>query len=319
MITEDDVRRQLHERLGLTALFPDRIWKFLVDRGRVGAYIGQEIKFEQLVDDTWAVLEVSGLYRKLFKPSPPMLPAKRRKHAADHQDVLAILIAREATADAGVDQFRREALRGNLLALSEVDAWVRLRATTDRAKTGGSTSWRLLACELPKQAPVAAQAWSGGVLEELLVLAERLAHQFSWSVMQATTFVLTGEVPALPLIKRQIEYSRRWPCCTRIILDIDPSATPELVEERYREIRLGLFTRRVRALKPKNLVLAAFAAQRPPDESWPSQMKTWNSQHAEWAYTRVNFFKRDCLQTQRRLLTLGEPTGSRSARSARPR
>src|SRR5712692_8435692 len=86
-------------------------------------------------------------------------------------------------------QFRREALRGTLLTLSEVDAWLRLRATTDRAKTGASTSWRLLACEVPKQAPVAAQAWSGGVLEELLVLAERLAHQFSWSVMQATTFV----------------------------------------------------------------------------------------------------------------------------------
>jgi hypothetical protein len=177
----------------------------------------------------------------------------------------------------------------------------------------------LLACDVPQHVPVAVQAWSGGILEGLLVLGERLAQRFAWSAMQATTFVLTGEVPALPLIKPRIEASRRWPCCTRIILEIDPSATPELVEARYREIRLGLFTRRVRALNPKNLGLAAFAAQRPPDETWPSQMKAWNSQRAERSYTRVNVFKRDCLQAQRRLLTLGEPTGSRSARSARPR
>jgi len=337
---EEDVREQLREALRLHVPVPDRVWIHLVDLGLVAKVLGGEIGIAALVPEFWVALKVSGLWNKVFQ-DPPMLTAQQRDRAADHQAVLAILLAREATAEPAVAEFRRRVLDGRLLTVLEAVDWLSNQASTDGEPTvwidevivpsgyvvrrvpqkwtvftepgliispehPGQASSRMVVCALAGQPLVALQTRAGSVLEDLRMLGERLARQFAWSPMQATSFVLTGETPALPLIRTKNEYSRRRPGCTRIILEIDPTAPPRLVAERYRQVRRGLFSHQVKALTTKHLKLAAFAALQPAEASWGSQLQVWNRRHPKWKYNRLKNFKRDCLQAQRRLLTLGE-------------
>jgi hypothetical protein len=335
---EEGVRQDLERRVGLAV--PESVWAFLVERGKVAAVLVRQLTLDELTREFWAALKLSGLERKLLQP-PPMLTAQQRERAADHQAVLAILLAREAAAEAAVGEFRKRVLSGTLLTTREAGDWLRRQAQVD----GKPTVWledvavpsgyevrriphtwafftepgltisaehpchaesRMLVCAFAEQAPVALLTRAGGILEELRVLGQRLARQFAWSPMQATSFVLTGDVPALPLIRTWTEYSGSRPGCTRIVLEVDPTATPRLVAEQYRQVRRTSFTRRIRNLRLKALKLAAFAAQQPAETVWVSRMKAWNRKHAKSRYTRVSNFKRDCLQAQRRLLTLGE-------------
>jgi hypothetical protein len=87
-------------------------------------------------------------------------------------------------------------------------------------------------------------------------------------------------------------------------MEVDPTAHPDHVAERYRQARRELFGRRVRTLDSKHLKLAAFLAERAPSEQWDERLKSWNSScgDKDWHYRRQNIFKRDCLKARDRLL-----------------
>ncbi len=338
MSVEEEVRQQLEQSLGVQV--PAAVWAYFLKQGKVAQVVRREMTIPQLAAEFWAFAQASGLERRILE-TPRMLSAQQRERAADHQSVLAIVLAREAATEPAVEDFRGRALGGSLLTAANAEDWLRRQAEMD----GEPTLWledvavppgyqvrripnkwafytepgltinadhpcqaesRMLVCALGERAPVALLTRAGGVLEELRMLGQRLARQFAWSPMQATSFVLTGDAPELPLIRTWIEYSRSRPGCTRIILEVDPTATPRLVAEQYRQVRRKSFTRRVRSLTTKHLRLAAFAAQQSEQESWVSQLRSWNGRHPKWKYKRLSNFRREWIQAQRRLLNLGE-------------
>src|SRR5712692_5657518 len=250
-----------------------------------------------LTDRFWGLARVSGLERKLKQP-PPVLTEQQRRRANDHQTVLAILLARAAANENAVREFRKRALEDHVLPPADVEAWLQQQAAKDGKPTiwlrdvaippgyevqrlphswlnftrpplliseehPGRASSRMLACALPGRPPIALITSAGGILEELRKLSKRLAREFSWSSMQAALFVLTDEVPTVPLVKVTTEYSSQRPACTRIILDVDPIASPRLIAEHFRQTRRKVFARRVRTLGLKHLRLAAFIAEHP--------------------------------------------------------
>jgi hypothetical protein len=340
MSFEEEVREQLEAKIGLE--IPSQVWIYFVREGKIAAVLRREKSIDKLADEFWAFAKASGLERKLLAV-PTMLTAQQRQRAADHQTVLAILLAQEAASEPAVVDFRGRILAGGLLTTDAVEAWLGKQAATDGRPTvwlqdvvvpagyelrripgrwavfpkprltlsrehSGRASTRLLACVLPGGRIVSFQTKAGGVMEELRALSQRLARQFSWSSMQATLFILTGEIPAVPLIQVSTEYSSRRPGCTRITLEVDPTASPRLVAERYRQTRSEVFTRRIKALTLKHLRLAVFTAEHTAAGSWQSLCKEWNRKYAEWKYGHQKNFKRDCLRARMRLLTLNQET-----------
>jgi hypothetical protein len=188
---ESGVREELEQALGLSKdALPGRLWKYLTHQSLVAQYIRREISRDALVRECTAAIEILGLERRVYG-SAPMLTQQQRERAADHQTVLAILLAGEARADREVQHFRQVELNGKTLSPPELDAWLHQQGAIDKSEPAGEASWRLLVCAGADDIPIALQVRSGGTLEKLRGLAERLAREFSWNVMQATRFVLS--------------------------------------------------------------------------------------------------------------------------------
>ena len=153
-------------------------------------------------------------------------------------------------------------------------------------------------------------AWStiqpvvaGSVLDRLLTLAQRLIAPlvslefptvpYPWTVAQATVFVLTGLAPEVSTVKYRVRESPYLSGATRILLDIDPSTTPNEVAQEYRSVRDKILSKRPRAMTEKHLRLAAFAAERPESETWDEKMRAWNQAYPEPQYTRYNYGPED--------------------------
>jgi hypothetical protein len=150
---------------------------------------------------------------------------------------------------------------------------------------------------------------AGGVLDRLRRLSQRLAEAYRWSEAQATIFVLTGLVPLIAAITGESDAPEddaegTLPILSRITLQIDPTTAPSEVAEQYTALRRWLYGERHRDLSEKHTQLALFAATELKHTTWAARMARWNAAHAEWAYTEVSNFSRDCLQAQRRLLGL---------------
>ena len=147
-------------------------------------------------------------------------------------------------------------------------------------------------------------------LHLLREISEQLAIAYGWTTAQATVFVLTDRVPLVDLVTHA--YGRREiPGTPRILLTVDPVATPEEVLEYYRAVRQELLgmRERQRAITAKEVVLAFFLAQRQPlsvAETWASRRADWNAQTPdEWWYSQTSNFQRDC-QRVRRWFGMGE-------------
>jgi len=346
VITEDEVRRQAEAALGWSDGIPPGIWDYLVAEQKVAAVMEGKKDLNWFTDECWALARAAGLERRLLRP-PAMLTADQRQRASDHQTVLAILLAREAGKETGVVSFRGHVLGGRVLPLARVEDWLTEQATNDGEPTvwlqdvavpsgyevrrvpyrwevftesglsitqahPARASSRMLVCARIGRPPMVFITRTGGVLEELRELSERLARQFGWVPMQATLFILTDQVPTIPLVHVRTEASSSRPACTRIILDVDPTASPNLVAERYRQHRRELFQRRVRGLGRRHLKLAAFVAEHLGEPVWPKLFEEWNRKHRKWKYQRRNIFKRDCLRARMRVLTLGMLLGRRT-------
>ena len=337
MITAEEVRKQFEAQLGVDVVLPPGVWPYLVEKGWVTEVQDGTRTPASLVDEYWKLIDASGRRRTVLQ-SPQMLTAAQRRRASDRETVLAMLFGQQATNDPLVAAFRNAALPSGLLRGEDVEEWLRERAASDGEPTvwignvpvpsdydivripgtdrvftipvltitperSGQASSRMLVCSVPAKPPAAFVTAAGGTLESLRELSQVLARRFSWSPMQAALFVLTGETPKLSLIRVRTEPSSRIPACTRFIMEVDPTADPDHVAERYRQARRKLFGRRVRTLDLKHLKLAAFLAERAPTEQWDERLKSWNSSYEDKEqYRRQNIFKRECLKARDRLL-----------------
>jgi len=144
---------------------------------------------------------------------------------------------------------------------------------------------------------------AGGVLERLLTLTERLIDpvpslesptpSYPWTLGQAAVFVLAELAPFVDPIKYKVNDSPYLRGATRIVLDIDPTATPDEVAAKYRSVRDRILSRRPRTMSAKHLRLAMFAAERPDNETWDEKRHGWNRACPEPLYPGYNYGPED--------------------------
>jgi hypothetical protein len=326
-----NIRYDLERRLGREAT--EAAWGYMVAEGHVAAVENGERDRSWLVNKAMSFLEHAGKSSLISGRPVQMLTDDQRKRVAERHQVLSILWAKEAEAEIDVVAFRKEVLRGKLLKWKDLETWLEDRAKAD----GPATNWldlplpsthrltldakagfvptpplmvsekwgargsqtRVLAYASPSDAwerclPTAAN----GVLERLRQISERLSGRYRWQEAQATIFILTGRAPLVRPAEPKIEREA-------IVLTVDPSLTPRQVADYYRQFKKSILGgSRIKALSSKHLQLAAFAADRPSEETWAKKMQAWNRSvpKKEWHYKNDAYFRRDCLQAQRRLL-----------------
>lgn len=230
------------------------------------------------------------------------------------------LLAIEAARDEEVQTFRRRRLRGRLLRRENVEAWVERQERLEHRR-GLPGFWVAVAVEKPSTSTVqgcraeepatvreltyavphdrwvrASPTRSGGVLEKLRVLSEQLARRYAWDAAQAATFVLTGAIPIVPMIRLNWDGARG-----RVVLDVDSFVTPREVALAYGKARHPLVKTRPRPQTEKHLRLAVWFAERPAGESWAQRMAVWNREHRKWRYRRAENFARDAVAALKRL------------------
>jgi hypothetical protein len=147
--------------------------------------------------------------------------------------------------------------------------------------------------------------WDRSLLEQLRDLCERLAQWYRWEPAQATMFVLTGEIPAVPALKvgTSVKFSGRILddgstspeyIDVKVIIEASPWISSETVRKHYRTAQTKVMgTSGGKAPGLKNLQLYRFVTERvdPAITRGSTKMpngKTlvseWNETHPEWAY-----------------------------------
>src|SRR5262245_49654911 len=305
-----DIRKDLEKRVDPKAV--GAAWDYMVAEGYVATVESEERTLGWLADKVISFVVHAGK-PYLLKPPVQMLPDEQRKRISGRHQALAVLWAKEAGAQADVVAFRREVLRGRLLKWEDLEAWLDKQAKADgpgKPEPPGSQT-QVLPYSLPSEAwERCLPTTAGGVLDRLRQISEWLSRRYRWQEAQATIFVLTGRVPLVPPAEAKIDREA-------IVLTVDPSLTPRQVADFYRWFKKGILGRsRIKALSLKHLQLAAFAADRPEEETWPEKMEAWNrSVRKEWRYKIVSYFRRDALQAQSRLMEPLPPPEVRLQRS----
>jgi len=264
----------------------------------------------------------------------------------ERQRALAAHAAAAADRDADILTFRQQHLGGHLLDPESVQPWIHHIATEEGesaiillAEAPGGTSLRktaagivptpplvvdeahpaqertfkILSCALTDDPSTGAHriggivaVASGGALDDLRQLDERLCATYGWPVGDGALFVLAGAVPVLKDISSDIE-ARSPAAFSQITLIVDPTSTPEQVAEEYKRLR-----RRYRTPSLKYLRLAAWLADRPDDEPTAARMAAWRQQCLDWGkagkrgywtYENPSNFTRDCRDACNRLLS----------------
>jgi hypothetical protein len=335
--TETEALAEIQARVGP---LPAAVRAELVQGGWLGDMLelDREVREEGLKDAVAQVRKWKRLGQSFFEGEPPRdefidefikEPKSRTKgeEPSSYEATIATLLAGEASSEEVVQKFRQEVLGDQWLALDQVEGWVNRMSREKIAPDAigpivvavptrgdaisqplpsGSGRNRVLEYAVPGKAE---QRWiptSGSrVLEGLADLADDLADRYPWSPAQATVFVLTGVPPLTPRIRSAFRppSAPALGATARILLTIDPSASPEEVEASYRSTRRRYTKRRRhRPLERKALLLAQVAATKTPDNTWKELMLEWNREHPEWPYTAEKNFAKDCARDRRRLL-----------------
>lgn len=307
--SDAEVRTAVERHLGRP--LTDKQWHVLVKWGDVGAVRLGAGQVSTLVQQARDMLESYG-GETTPKASPPQARARTEiapspagdSYRFTRQDALCIAVAALAAKDPEVIAFRREVLEDQLptYALDSsregVEEWIPRQIERERpqlAAIAGEppllTYIKVIGHEL-ETTPVA----PGGVLDRLRVLGDRLAARYRWAPHAATAFALSGDViPTIEVLTATIQPNHDVPALTRITLAVDPAATPAAVARAYEQARGRIAEKRARELHPKTYFLAAFAAERTPQESLERQIEEWNRliPDAKWGYTydeqRYNF------------------------------
>ena len=334
---DDGVRKLLDARLGEP--LSEEEFRFLTLQGAVAAIQGApEGSPAQAAALRGAAKTVKDLRIAQGRPlgedrveaSPMATDDRMRRYA------LSRLLALEAERAPEVKSFRSRHLGGGVLSWESVGEWITSQARADgepsqyveivlppgaslkptitgllaesatplsEVRVEGGVRAKTVGYALPgemwvKVAPVA----SGGVLDELRALSERLARLYSWKADQATVFVLSGVVPYMVAIRLETEIQTEHPAASRVTMVIDPVLSPQEVLETYSALRAKVLEGTYRPLSQKHLQLAVFAAERRPPAKWAAVMRAWNLEHPELAYTKETIFARDATAAQNRLL-----------------
>lgn len=201
---------------------------------------------------------------------------------------LAISNDRNFAVVADVLAFREEHLSGRTIATAELDSWLDTRWKAEMQavlKTGSfdptnqtvllsylgpSTSGALGPGEL---GPGELVVPTGGTLDQLAALADKLSDVYGWDTAPATTFILTGEPPAFLPVKISGFDRRGEPISvgSRITLEIDPMVTPRQLGKAWNWMRSALIGPNTRSLSEHHIELAKFTARR-DGEPWLQMM-----------------------------------------------
>ena len=183
------------------------------------------------------------------------------------------------------ERFRREEDLG-LLSVTDVGRWIREHEQLT-PPYGGELRYPLKGGQT-----VSAGTAAGSTLERLRILSEYLATRYGWHPALATTFVLTGITPPLPLSRVTTTLhghtGDRW-----VSIEARADDDPEAVARRFRSARaqLGITKRRNPGDEQRLAALLAFvddAAAADHDSSWVSLQRQWNANpsNATWRYSR---------------------------------
>jgi len=196
----------------------------------------------------------------------------------------------EADADDrfGVQAFRNEVLGGDLV--QDLNAWVSVHVRRQGRPTVIRGRASLLAIRFDGDI-VHRATRRKGILERLRQISESLAAFYGWEAADATTYVLPGTVPRVPAIKGDVRLKFPLPARSKIVLTIDPTATPREVAAAYAGLRKRQFGR-IRRLQRKHAELAVFAI-RQRSETDREQMEEWNRMHPGRSHRFPSVFRRD--------------------------
>lgn len=147
--------------------------------------------------------------------------------------------------------------------------------------------------------------WDRSLLERLRSLSEELAQWYRWEPAQATMFVLTGAIPAVPALKvgRSVKsiqdlLDAKTPTPeyidAKILIEASAWVSWETVKKGYREAQIKVMgTSGGKPPSPKNLKLFRFITARVEPTSTlgytrmpngKSLVSEWNEAYPEWAY-----------------------------------
>jgi hypothetical protein len=143
--------------------------------------------------------------------------------------------------------------------------------------------------------------WDWSLLGQLRAVSERLAQWYRWEPAQATMFVLTGAIPAVPALKvgtsvksyQELHDAKRPTpeyIDVKIIIEASPWVTWKTVKKGYRKAQIKVMgTSGGTPPRSKNLKLFRFVTKRIGSTSTrmpngKSLVSEWNEAHPQWAY-----------------------------------
>jgi hypothetical protein len=150
--------------------------------------------------------------------------------------------------------------------------------------------------------PVSAEVWDGSVLDDARRLAESLTKFYPWDKAQATTWLLTGNVPIVSPLKAQckihhMSYGEYGCTFGTITLTVAPWVPASQVLAFYRKQQRKMLRRDNRPLRPKTIALFRFVTEQVDDQgkipSVRQLLKLWNKRYPEWHYRDERRFWND--------------------------
>ena len=137
-----------------------------------------------------------------------------------------------------------------------------------------------------------------------LLLRKRLATEFGWDANQAAVFLMTNACPVVSEVMVEARVCAN-PSASKLVLTIDPTASPQKVAEVYLKARTEMVGGKFRSLTDKHALLA-FMTWRSPTlrPGWTRLLREWNelvSDDEEWQYSNEKQFRRDGGAAQKRL------------------
>lgn len=143
-------------------------------------------------------------------------------------------------------------------------------------------------------------------LHVLWQIARILADFYSWAPSVAVPFILCGQQAVKKVAKLTFDVREDLPCCSRIVIEVDPAMTVEEVADIYRTALKSIGAEKRKGLSPKHLALSGEACRTQFFE-WSELMSKWNAERAKnfgakGTYDKLPLFKRDCQAALKNLL-----------------
>ena len=315
---------------------PGEAFELAIEKRAVAEYLQGEISLDDLSDTVDEYADTIHKLRELRKRTRSSASdSSATETAIDHRSrALRDILALEAAADDAVVAFRIDNLEEGLLAMSNVDTWIRhIEAKEDPPTIWYTVPGEALSKGMSPDDPAlnrlsgyseqpqrvyyyienprrsrTAFTQLGGVLAELADTAYRIAGRYDWDEAAATVFILTGIPPTPRGARAQRVDPWPWPNARkRIVLDIPLTTTPDEVAARYRHLReemVGDEPIGRRSLTKRSADLAVFAAEHSSGHTWNEAREIWNHHHAkanaDW-YTDPDKFIRDSRAAYKRV------------------